>query len=259
MTPEFGFGLEGVLAARKNGVHGILNGIDVAHWNPERDPYLAAQYTAADLSGKQVCKRALQREFGLSPIDAPLLGVIGRFAFQKGFDLFAEIVPELMALDAQLVILGEGDKGLEDVFRAAQERYPMRIGLHIGFDEGLAHRIEAGTDMLVMPSRYEPCGLSQLYGLRYGTVPIVRRTGGLADTVVPYRPLNVRARRASGFHFIDPSADALLSEILLAVQVYRDRNAWGELIQAGMGTDFSWSRAAGGYVNLYRSMCEGRA
>ncbi|MBH0202566.1 MAG: glycogen synthase [Nitrospira sp.] len=180
MTAEYGCGLEGVLASRADGVKGIVNGIDVALWNPESDPYLPAQYTVADLSGKQACKRVLQRELGLPNRDVPLLAVIGRLTFQKGFDLLLDVIPELMSLDLQIVVLGTGDHHLEQQFTAVKARYPDQIGLCLGFDEGMAHRIEAGSDILIMPSRYEPCGLSQLYSLRYGTVPIVRRTGGLA-------------------------------------------------------------------------------
>src|SRR6478609_1695359 len=200
MTAEYGCGLEGVLASRADGVTGITNGIDVATWNPETDSYLPAQYTVADLSGKQTCKRALQRELGLPNRDVPLLAVIGRLTFQKGFDLLIEVIPELMYLDTQIVVLGTGDHQLEQQFIAAKAGYPDRIGLYLGFNEGLAHHIEAGSDMLIMPSRYEPCGLSQLYSLRYGTVPLVRRTGGLADTVVPFRPSTVKSRCATGFH-----------------------------------------------------------
>ncbi|HSA61663.1 MAG TPA: glycogen synthase, partial [Nitrospiraceae bacterium] len=163
MTPEFGCGLEGVLAGRTDGVRGITNGIDVNAWNPETDPYLPAQYSAVDLSGKQACKRALQRELRLPGRDVPILAVIGRLTPQKGFDLLMEIIPELMALDVQIAILGTGDRDLEKQFRTAKTTHPQRIGLTLGFDEGLAHRIEAGADMLIMPSRYEPCGLSQLY------------------------------------------------------------------------------------------------
>lgn len=257
MKPEFGCGLEGVLASRIDGVQGITNGIDVMAWNPETDPYLAAHYTAADLSGKQACKRVLQQELGLPNRNVPLLAVIGRLTPQKGFDLLKEIIPELMALDVQIALLGTGDLDLEQQFRAAKARYPDRTGLFIGFDEGLAHRMEAGADMLVMPSRYEPCGLSQLYSLRYGTVPIVRRTGGLADTVIPFRPSTVQAKLATGFHFIDASTDALLSAILLSLQVYREHDAWQSLIQAGMKTDVSWTKAAKQYVQLYRSVADG--
>jgi starch synthase len=157
-------------------------------------------------------------------------------------------------LDVQVALLGTGDRDLEQQFRAAKAKYADRIGIHIGFDEGLAHRIEAGADMLVMPSRYEPCGLSQLYSLRYGTVPIVRRTGGLADTVIPFRPSTAQAKLATGFHFIDASTDALLSAILLSLQVYRERKEWDSLMQAGMKTDVTWTPAAKQYVQLYRSL-----
>lgn len=257
MTKDFGCGLEGVLAGRVDGVQGITNGIDITLWNPETDPYLPAHYTVADLSGKQACKRALQRELGLPDRDVPLLAAIGRLTPQKGFDLLREIIPELMALDVQVALLGTGDRHMEQQFLAARAKHPDRIGLCIGFDDGLAHRIEAGADMLVMPSRYEPCGLSQLYSLRYGTVPIVRRTGGLADTVIPFRPSTAQAKLATGFHFIDASTDALLSTILLSLQVFREHDAWHSLIQAGMKTDVSWTQATKQYVQLYRSVVEG--
>ncbi|MDF0677391.1 MAG: glycogen synthase GlgA [Nitrospira sp.] len=251
MTAEYGCGLEGVLANRTDGVKGITNGIDVAIWNPERDPYLPAQYGVGDLSGKLTCKRALQRELGLPNRDAPLLAVIGRLTFQKGFDLLIDVMPELMSLDTQIVVLGTGDHQLEQQFSAAKAKYADHIGLHLGFDEQMAHRLEAGADMVIMPSRYEPCGLSQLYSLRYGTVPIVRRTGGLADTVVPFRPSTVKSWQATGFHFIDASADSLLSTLLLSLYVYKERQTWQSLIHAGMKTDLSWNRSAKLYVDLY--------
>lgn len=254
MTAEYGCGLEGVLASRADGVTGITNGIDVVTWNPETDSYLPAPYTAADLSGKQTCKRALQRELGLPNRDVPLLAVIGRLTFQKGFDLLVEMIPELMYLDIQIVVLGAGDHQLEQQFIASKAGYPHRIGLYLGFDEGLAHRIEAGSDMLIMPSRYEPCGLSQLYSLRYGTVPIVRRTGGLADTVVPFRPSTVKSRCANGFYFIDASPDSLLSALLLSIHVYKERHTWQSLIHAGMKADLSWDRSAKLYVELYQGL-----
>lgn len=257
MTAEHGCGLEGVLASRADGIRGITNGIDVSAWNPERDSYLPAPYTAADLSGKQVCKRALQRELGLPNHDVPLLAVIGRLTFQKGFDLLIDVIPELMSLDVQIVVLGIGDHHLEQQFIAAKARYPNRIGLCLGFDEGMAHRIEAGSDMLIMPSRYEPCGLSQLYSLRYGTVPIVRRTGGLADTVVPFRPSTVKSGCATGFHFIEASADSLLSALLLSLHVYKERQIWQSMIHAGMKANLSWDRSAKLYVDLYRELQEG--
>ncbi len=254
LTAEYGCGLEGVLANRTSGISGVTNGIDEAAWDPAHDTYLPAPYHINDLSGKQVCKRALQQELGLPILDVPLLAVIGRLTFQKGFDLLLDILPELMAEDLQVVVLGTGESHLEQQFIAAKEKYPREIGLHLGFDEGLAHRIEAGSDMLIMPSRYEPCGLSQLYSLRYGTVPIVRRTGGLADTVVPFRPSTAQSRRATGFHFIDPSPDALLSAILLALHVYEERAAWESLITSGMAADLSWDQSARTYVDLYRQL-----
>jgi starch synthase len=254
MTKEFGCGLEGVLADRGDKVQGITNGIDVAVWNPETDPYLPAHYNVMDLSGKQVCKRVVQRELGLPNRDVPLLAVIGRLAAQKGFDLLIEIIDELMALDIQMALLGTGDRQMEQQFLEAQAAHPDRIAVHIGFDERLAHRIEAGADMLIMPSRYEPCGLTQLHSLRYGTVPIVRRTGGLADTVIPFRPSTVQVKFATGFHFAEASSDALFGATVLALAVYKDSDAWHSLMQAGMKTDVSWTQAAQRYVELYQSI-----
>ena len=256
ITKEFGLGLEGVLANRITGVQGITNGIDVAVWNPETDPYLPAHYTIRDLSGKQACKRAVQRELGLPDRNAPMLALIGRMTPQKGFDLLLEIIPELVLLDLQIVVLGTGDQYMEKQFLAARAAHPHRIAARIGFDEGLAHRIEAGADMLVMPSRYEPCGLSQLYSLRYGTVPVVRRTGGLADTVIPFRPSTAQAKIGTGFHVVDASPDALLTGILLALSVYRDQDTWFSLMQAGMRTDVSWTQSARQYAQLYRETVE---
>ena len=254
LTPEFGFGLEGVLLNRADRLLGILNGIDIDRWNPETDPYLPANYSATDRSGKQVCKQALQREFQLPETSVPLLGVIARLTSQKGLDLVAAIIPQLMAMDLQLVILGAGEPDLEANFKALQADYPDRMGLYIGFDEGLAHRIEGGADVFVMPSRYEPCGLSQLYSLRYGTVPVVRRTGGLADTVVPLTAQAWQAGRATGFHVEADTAGALLSILRQAVEVYQDRSMWDRLVEVGMKTDVSWARSANAYDQLFLSL-----
>ena len=254
LTPEFGFGLEGVLHNRVDQLLGILNGIDIDRWSPETDSYLPANFSVIDRSGKRVCKQALQREFLLPESSAPLLGIVARLTSQKGLDLVATIVPQLLAMDLQLVILGTGEPELEARFTALQARYPRRIGLRIGFDEGLAHRIEGGADVFVMPSRYEPCGLSQLYSLRYGTVPVVRKTGGLADTVVP---LTARARqvdRATGFHVEEDRADALLAVLRRVVAVYQDRSMWDRLVEAGMTTDVSWARSANEYDRLFASL-----
>ncbi len=251
-TTEFGFGLEGVIREQRDRLVGIVNGIDVEIWNPATDPVLPARYSVSDLTGKRVCKTELQREMKLPVRDVPLLAVVSRLTAQKGVDLVADILPELMELDLHITILGTGDPSDEARFRSLRARYPEKIGLRIGFDEDLAHRIEAGADMFLMPSRYEPCGLSQLYSLRYGTVPIVRRTGGLADTVVPYSPSAVREGRATGFAFGEATPEALLTAVLLALHVYENRSEWRSLIEAGMRTDASWAKSAQSYAELYR-------
>lgn len=253
LTPEFGFGLEGVLRNRANRLLGILNGIDIHRWNPETDSYLQANYSVIDRSGKQICKRALQREFELPETPVPLLSVIARLTSQKGLDLLATIVPQLMAMDLQLVILGTGEPELEANFKALHAHHPHRMGLRIGFDEGLAHRIEGGADMFVMPSRYEPCGMNQLYSLRYGTVPVVRKTGGLADTVVPLTALARQAGQATGFLVEKDTSDALLAVLRRAMAVYRDQPMWDQLVKKGMNTDVSWARSANTYDRLFVS------
>ena len=257
LTPEFGFGLEGVLRNRADQPMGILNGIDIDRWNPETDSYLPANYSVIDRSGKQACKQMLQREFQLPETSVPLLSVIARLTSQKGLDLVATIIPQLMAMDLQLVILGTGEPELEAKLKMLQARYPHRMGLRIGFDEGLAHRIEGGADVFVMPSRYEPCGLSQLYSLRYGTVPVVRKTGGLADTILPLTPQARQAGQATGFHVDEDTAEALLAVLRRAVAVYQDRSMWEQLVKAGMTTDVSWARSANAYDRLFVSLVRG--
>ena len=257
LTPECGFGLEGVLRNHADRLLGILNGIDIDRWNPETDSYLPANYSVTDRSGKQVCKQALQREFQLPDTSVPLLGVVARLTSQKGLDLVATIIPQLMAMDLQLVILGAGEPELEATFQALQARYPHRMGLRLGFDEGLAHRIEGGADVFVMPSRYEPCGLSQLYSLRYGTVPVVRKTGGLADTVVPLTVQAQQAGGATGFHVEEDTADALLAVLRRTVAMYQDRSIWDQLVEAGMNTDVSWAHSANAYDRLFVSLVGG--
>jgi starch synthase len=251
-TAEFGFGLDGLIRERHDRLVGVVNGIDTDVWNPATDAHLPARYSATDLSGKQECKRALQREMKLPVKDVPVLAVVSRLSAQKGLDLVVDIIPELMTLDLHVVLLGTGDASAEAQLQALRARYPNQLGLRIGFDEGLAHRIEAGADLFLMPSRYEPCGLSQLYSLRYGTVPIVRRTGGLADTVVPYTPIAMKDRRATGFMFGEASTDALLNAVLLALRVFKDRAEWRRLMKTGMQTDVSWARSAQSYENVYR-------
>lgn len=253
-SSEYGCGLEGVITERKSVLSGIVNGIDTESWNPATDQYLVAPYHASDLAGKARCKKALQRELGLRPLKCPLLGVIARLTSQKGIDLVIDVLPELMELDVQVVILGTGEPHYEQQVGELAQRYPGKIAVRNVFDEGLAHRIEAGADMFVMPSRYEPCGLSQLYSLRYGTVPIVRKTGGLADTVVAYTPRAFKESRATGFSFTDTSSASLLTCLLLALSVYRKKAEWQRLVKTGMAQDLSWSRSAAIYLQLFRDV-----
>ena len=199
----------------------------------------------------------LQRELGLRPLNCPLLGVIARLTSQKGIDLVLDVLPELMELAVQVVILGTGEPHYEQQVGEWAERYPGKIAVRNVFDEGLAHRIEAGADMFIMPSRYEPCGLSQLYSLRYGTVPIVRKTGGLADTVVGYTPKALKESRATGFSFTDSSSASLLTCLLLALSVYRKKTDWQRIVRTGMAQDLSWSRSATTYVHLFRDVISG--
>ena len=251
---EFGFGLEGVLSERKEFLRGIINGIDTEVWNPGTDPFLSSHYSVSALKGKRECKRNLQREVKLAESDVLLIGVIARLTTQKGLDLLMEIAPELMESDIQLVVLGTGESSYADQLRDLSEKYPERVAFCDAFDEALAHRIEAGADLLLMPSRYEPCGLSQLYSLRYGTVPLVRKTGGLADTVVPYTPRNIREKRATGFMFTEPTADSLLCVFMLAMVLYQKRRIWLSIMKTGMKLDHSCTRSAHAYVDLFREV-----
>jgi starch synthase len=248
-TDEYGFGLDGVLRARAADLHGILNGVDYQNWNPISDPHLAAHYSPEDLRGKRECKRDLLREFALpeAAMTRPLLGVVSRLASQKGADLLLEIAPDLAKDDLYLVVLGAGDAVYETKLRAVAAAHPDHIGLEIGYDEALAHRIEAGADMFLMPSRYEPGGLNQLYSLRYGTVPVVRATGGLDDTI----------EEGTGFKFQQYSAPAFLAAIRAASAAYAKRQSWEAMMRRGMSQDFSWHVSAGEYAALYRRLLDG--
>jgi len=251
LTPEDGHQLDAALRHRARDLTGILNGIDTGEWNPATDPHLPARYSAADLSGKAACKAALQRELGL-PVRAavPLVGMVGRLAEQKGVDLVAAALPALVGHDVQLAILGSGQRELEQAFAKASRAHADRVAARIGFDEGLAHRIEAGSDLFLMPSRFEPCGLNQMYSLRYGTVPVVRAVGGLQDTVEDYDG----ADRGTGFKFLPYSPQAMLLALRRALDVNRDRRAWRGLVLRGMAQDNSWDRSAAGYEELYRRL-----
>jgi starch synthase len=255
-TPEYGFGLDGLLRYRRSVLTGIVNGADYSRWNPETDPYIPARYTSAqvskgDFSGKQTCKRELLREMALPEkgMDRPLLGIVSRFTAQKGFDLIGQISDEMFEDDVYLVALGNGEARWENLFRTLQSKFPDRVSVRFGYDEPLAHRIEAGADIFLMPSRYEPCGLNQIYSLRYGTVPVVRATGGLEDTIVA-----APAPGATGFKFLDYNGSALLVAIRLACRTWAEKKAWGAMMLRGMRKDYSWTASAGEYSRLYRKI-----
>lgn len=253
-TPEFGYGLDGLLRERRGALIGILNGADYDAWNPQDDPALVAWYNADDLSGKAACKTALLRTFGMAEdVDGPLCGMVTRLADQKGVDLVAEAMERLFALDASCVILGSGDRREEERLSALARRHPDRVGLRLGFNDALSHQIQAGSDCLLMPSRFEPCGLTQMYGMRYGTIPIVRATGGLRDTVTPFNPTT---RQGTGFFFTEATAEALLGAVSAAASIFRERETWRQLQRNAMAQDFSWEQSAGRYLELYRYVVE---
>lgn len=251
-TEELGCGLAGVLSGRADDLVGIVNGIDYSVWDPRADPLIPATYSPEDLTGKAVCKRALQRECGLPESDAPLVAVISRLDKQKGLDILAEAFDDLMGLGIQFVLLGTGNAQYEKQFQAFAENYPDQFSAQITFDNALAHRIEAGSDLYLMPSRYEPCGLNQLYSLRYGAVPVVRKTGGLADTITNSTPTALAKETASGFSFQSYKPRALLAAMKRAVRLFAAKRAWRRLMLTGMRQDWSWGRSAREYVDLYQ-------
>jgi len=258
-TEEFGCGLEGILRVRAERLHGIMNGIDYSVWNPELDEHIVAHYSAANLAGKARCKEALQKTNGL-PLkpDVPLIGMISRLDKQKGFDLLEECLDKILGLDAQMVILGTGDPAYHEALAAAAKKYPDRLAVNLMFNNPLAHQIEAGADMFLMPSRYEPCGLNQLFSLKYGTIPIVRKTGGLADSISDSTAKNIRAGEGTGFVFKEYEADAMFNAIKRAVTMYREkRDLWAKLVQNAMARDFSWDNSAREYSSLFQRVCQG--
>ena len=248
-TDEYGFGLDGVLRTRAGDLHGILNGVDYRDWNPATDPHLTAHYSPEDLSGKRECKRELLREFDLpeAALERPLLGVVSRLASQKGTDLILDIAPQIAADGLYLLVLGAGDASYEAKLRAVAAAHPDHIRVEIAYDEPLAHKFEAGADIFLMPSRYEPSGLNQMYSLRYGTVPVVRATGGLDDTI----------DEGTGFKFREYSAPALLAAIREASAAFEKQPAWEAMMRRGMQKDFSWRASAAEYAALYRKLLDG--
>jgi starch synthase len=253
-TPEFGSGLDGILRTRKSDLYGIINGIDYDDWDPAKDRYLPAHFDADHPANKAACKVALQETFGL-PISekTPLVATISRLADQKGFDLIAASMDEMAAMGLQYVVLGTGERRYHDLFTELATKYPKSFAVKIAYDNALAHLIEAGADMFLMPSRYEPCGLNQLYSLKYGTVPVVRGVGGLDDTIRDYTSL---PETGTGFKFYDYSKEAMLDALRRALQTYGQEKNWADLISRCMAEDFSWERSARQYMELYRSAVE---
>lgn len=249
-TTEYGFGLEGVLRDRAATVTGILNGVDYDEWSPQTDKFAVAKYSPQDLSGKAKSRQDLLATFGVTNADpkVPVIGIVSRFAAQKGFDLIAQIADRLAREEMIIVALGAGDKPYEELFRRLSKQFPNKIAVKVAYDNAIAHKIEAGADMFLMPSRYEPCGLNQIYSLKYGTVPIVRATGGLDDTIEPW---DARSGKGTGFKFTEYSGEALLLTIKLALQAFRDQTSWQVLMRNGMAKDFSWNASAREYGKVY--------
>jgi len=246
-TPVHGWGLDGFLAKRKHDLHGVLNGVDYDEWNPGNDPMIPCAYTETDLKGKAVCRKHMLERFGLKvDRDTPVIGMVSRLAGQKGFDILFEAMERLMALDLSMVVVGSGDRKYQLFLEDFAALYPGRLGVRIGFDIPLSHIVEAGADMFLMPYLYEPCGLNQIYSLRYGTVPIVRATGGLDDTVSDYG-----RKDSNGFKFKEYSAEALVAKVSEALVLFKDKKAWKALQARGMQERFSWESSAKSYVKLY--------
>ncbi|MCX8011470.1 MAG: glycogen synthase, partial [Ignavibacteria bacterium] len=249
---EYASGMKSILQKRKSELYGIVNGIDYNIWNPETDKLIPQKYSIKDLKGKIENKKNLLQYFNLEfDENIPVLGTISRLTEQKGFDLIEEVIDDLLKLDLKYIILGEGDKKYQDLFEKVQKKYPDKFAISFGFNDELAHLIAAGADMYLMPSRFEPCGLTQLYSLKYGTVPIVRYTGGLADTVFK---VNGRDCSGTGFVFKKYEGDDMMSEIKRALKLYQDKDAWQKIMKNGMSQDFSWHNSAKQYVELYKKI-----
>lgn len=251
--PEFGMGLEGLIAARGARVTGILNGIDPAVWNPATDPLLPTRYTADDLDARDANTRAVEAQFRLTG-EGPIFTVVSRLTWQKGMDVLAGLLDDLVAMGGRLAMLGSGDTALEQAFRAAADRHPGRIGVRIGYDEPLSHLLQGGADAILIPSRFEPCGLTQLYGLAYGCVPVVARTGGLADTVIDANVAALDAGVATGVQFDGVTPDALRGAIARTVALFRDQERWRQIQRRGMAADFSWRNSGAKYAALYKAL-----
>lgn len=248
-TEEYGCGLDGVLREEGGHVYGILNGVDYSRWSPEADEFIIKKYGIKDLNGKKECREDLLKEYGISAHHStPVIGIISRLADQKGFDILAEAIDDIAVLDLRIVLLGTGDEKYHKLFTEIKEKHPDHFGIRIAFSNPLAHKIEAGSDMFLMPSKYEPCGLNQIYSLKYGTVPIVRATGGLDDTIEDFNP---ETGKGNGFKFEEYSSEALLKTIKRAIRVFRNKHEWNKLMLSGMNQDFSWHKSAERYIEMY--------
>ena len=253
-TPEFGMGLEGLINGRGDDLYGILNGIDTKEWDPETDPHLVANYSAKNLARRAANRRAIRERFQLDDDASPIICVISRLTWQKGMDILAAEVGRIVGLGAKLAILGSGDAALEGAFIAAASRHAGRVGVVTGYDEALAHLLQGGADAILIPSRFEPCGLTQLYGLRYGCIPAVARTGGLADTIIDANHAALAAGVATGFQFAPGSGDAMVEGVHRLMTVFRNRKAWSALQRQAMKTDVSWDASAAEYAELFRAL-----
>jgi starch synthase len=257
-TAEYGFGLEGVLRGRAATVSGILNGVDYDEWSPQTDKFTVAKFSPQDLSGKAKCKQDLLAAFGVTHADPklPVIGIVSRFAAQKGFDLISQVADRLVREDMIMLVLGTGDKPYEEMFVRLNKQFPNKIAVQVAYDNAIAHKIEAGADMFLMPSRYEPCGLNQIYSLKYGTVPLVRATGGLDDTIEGW---DARSGKGTGFKFTEYNGESLLLTVKQALKSYRDQTSWQVLMRNGMSKDFSWNTSAREYGKVYERVKQMRA
>jgi len=252
LTKEFGCGLDGLLNTRKKDLYGIVNGVDYSVWDPGADRFIARKYSMGDMSGKLECKKDVLREYGIKYDPArPLIGMITRLAEQKGIDIVADCMDKLLELGIDFVLLGFGDEKYNNIFRELSEKYKGHVGAKIDFNNALAHKIEAGSDMFLMPSRYEPCGLNQLYSMKYATVPIVRAVGGLDDTVEDFDPVT---KKGNGFKFQEASSEALLTSIKKALGIFKNKDLWNTLLQNCLFCDYSWGASAEKYEKLYNKL-----
>ncbi|MBB4006741.1 glycogen synthase GlgA [Allorhizobium taibaishanense] len=254
LDPHFGMGMEGLIASRAQDLYGIVNGIDTHVWDPAADALIAAPYSAATLRKRQANREALSKHFGLDDDAAPIFCVISRLTWQKGMDVLAEVCDDLVAAGGKLVILGSGDPDLEQALQAAAQRHPGRIGMVMGYNEPLSHLMQAGADAILIPSRFEPCGLTQLYGLRYGCVPVVSRTGGLNDTVIDANAAALAAKAATGIQFAPVTGAGLRQAVRRAIRLFDDKKLWYQIQKQGMKADVSWGASAQSYVDVYNRL-----